>query len=85
MPKDPTELWWENVNGIYGKKSVKEFTSAEKNAKGTKQKYYRRLNIWRIQERLMDGGVNVYAASALIAPVTGVRTVASTVDKIFAF
>jgi hypothetical protein len=84
-PKDLTELWLEYTNGLHGRKAAKEFTSAEKNAKGTKQKYYRRLNIWRIQGRLMDGGMNVYAANALIAQVTGARTVTTTIDKIVAF
>jgi hypothetical protein len=33
----------------------------------------------------MDGGMNVYAANVLIAQVTGVRTVTTTIDKIVAF
>lgn len=33
----------------------------------------------------MHGGMNVYAVNALIAQVTGVRTVTTTIDKIVAF
>jgi hypothetical protein len=32
----------------------------------------------------MDGGTNAYAANALIAQVTGARTVRTTIDKIIA-
>lgn len=83
--RDLTQLWLEYTTGIDGRKAAKDFSPAERGAAGVKQKYYRRMNVWRIQARLMDGGMNVYAANALISQVTGGNTVTKVIDTIIKF
>jgi hypothetical protein len=71
--------------GLYHK-PAKDSKTAEKGNKmhGTKQKYYRRMIVWKTQCRLVDGGRSVMEANTLMAQVACVRTVTKTMDKLIA-
>lgn len=85
--RDLYQLWEEWTQGIGGRKPAKNFTNAERNntSGGIKQKFYRRLNVWKTQARLIDGGMALIAANDQILSVTGAKTVTGVINKLIAF
>jgi hypothetical protein len=75
------------VEGIGDRKPAKNFTSAERNNKtgGLKQKFYRRLLVWKTQARLCDGGRDILATNNLIHTITGTTTVTGVINKLIEF
>jgi hypothetical protein len=86
-PKDLYELWQEWIDGIGDRKAAKNFTSKERNntTGGLKQKFYRRLLVWKTQARLIDGGMSVAAANDRIHTITGAATVTGVINKLIEF
>jgi hypothetical protein len=86
-PRDLFMMWQEYTIGIGERKAAKDFTMAERNNRigGIKQKYWRRSHVWHTQAKLVDGGMSIVAANALILRVTGARTVTQAIDKIIGF
>jgi hypothetical protein len=87
-PRDLMQLWEEWTVGIGGdRKAAKDFTTAERNNKvgGTKQRFYRRLLVWKTQARLIDGGMSLIAANNRITSITGASTVTGVITKLIAF
>lgn len=86
-PKDLYVLWQEYTVGVGGRKPAKDFSNAEKNnrALGIKQKYYRRLHVWQVQARLIDGGLSVVAANTKILQATGARSLTKIIDMLIKF
>jgi hypothetical protein len=80
-------LWQEWIEGIGGRKPVKNFTLAEHNNKngGIKQKFYRRLMIWKTQAHLCDGGMDIAAANNKILQITGAKTITGVTNKLIQF
>jgi hypothetical protein len=86
-PKDLFKLWQEWTEGIGGRKPAKNFTAVERNNKngGIKQKFYRRLLIWKTQARLCDGGMDIASANERIHTITGSDTVTGVINKLVQF
>jgi hypothetical protein len=86
-PRDLYVLWREWIEGVNGNKPAKDFTTAERNNSrdGMKQKFYRRLHVWKIQCRLIDGGMSIIAANNRICSITGERSVTKIIDKLISF
>jgi hypothetical protein len=86
-PRDLMQLWEEWTVGIGDRKAAKDFTTAERNNKvgGTKQRFYRRLLVWKTQARLIDGGMSLIAANNRITSITGASTVTGVITKLIAF
>jgi hypothetical protein len=86
-PRDLFMMWLEYTTGIGERKAAKDFTMAERNNRigGIKQKYWRRSHVWHTQAKLVDGGMSIVAANALISRVTGAQTVTQAIDKIIGF
>ena len=86
-PKDLIHLWFEFTEGINGNKPAKAFTIRERSNSqfGLKQKYYRRMHVWRTMGTLIDGGHTVRAAANLIHQVTGQSTVTKVIDTLIQF
>jgi hypothetical protein len=86
-PRDLFELWQEWTEGIGDRKPAKHFTTAERNRKalGLKQKFYRRLLVWKTQARLIDGGMSVAEANHRIHTITGATTVTGVINKLIEF
>jgi hypothetical protein len=86
-PWDLYELWKEWTQGLEGRKAAKDFTIAERNNRndGLKQKFYRRLFVWKTQARLIDGGMSLIAANTRIVEVTGASTITAIINKLIAF
>jgi hypothetical protein len=66
-------MWQEYTIGIGERKAVKAFTMAKRNNRigGIKQKYWCRSHVWHTQAKLVNGGMSIVAANALILRVTG--------------
>ena len=84
-PKDLTELWMEYSHGIAGRKAARLFTLSERNDRKNKQKFYNRMNVWKTQARLIDGGMNVYAANQRIVEITGSKSITGIIRKLVEF
>jgi hypothetical protein len=86
-PRHLFELWQEWTEGINGQKPAKNFTAVERNNKtgGLKQKFYRRLMVWKTQARLIDGGMSVAEANHRIHTITGATTVTGVTNKLIEF
>jgi hypothetical protein len=86
-PRDLYQLWQEWTTGIDGRKAAKDFTSSERNNKtsGIKQKFYRRLLVWKTQARLIDGGMSLIAANTRIVSITGASTITGIIGKLIRF
>jgi hypothetical protein len=86
-PRDLMQLWQEWTEGIGDRKAAKDFTTAERNNKqgGIKQKFYRRLLIWKTQARLVDGGMNIVAANKKIHDITGATTISGVIERLIDF
>ena len=70
-------MWTEWEYGIGGRKTAKNWTSAERGASGNtsvKQMYHRRKNIWRIQQHLVNKGYNIQAANKLMKTPTALTS-----------
>ena len=67
------EFWEEYMFGIGDNKPAKAFTTDEVNGQGAsfKNKYSRRMKIWRVQSYLINCGLNIEAANARIVEVYG--------------
>ena len=67
------EFWEEFMFGIGDNKAAKDFTTDEVNGQGAsfKNKYSRRMKIWRIQKYLINCGMNIEAANARMVDVYG--------------
>jgi hypothetical protein len=50
-----------------------------------KQKFYRRLLVWKTQARLCDGGRDITYANNLIHTITGTTTVTGVINKLIEF
>ena len=61
-PRSLLMLWQEYKLGINGRKPAEKFTTAERNTKANKQKYYRRNLVWQTVARLVQGGLTAEAA-----------------------
>jgi len=86
-PRDLLQLWEEWTTGIDGRKAAKDFTSRERSNRvgGLKQKYYRRLLVWKTQARLIDGGMSLIAANNRITTITGATTITGVINRLIAF
>jgi hypothetical protein len=88
-PRDLYVIWREQwIEGVNGNKPAKDFTTAENNniRDGMKQKFYRRLHVWKIQCRLIHGSMSVIAANNRICSIsTGERSVTKIIDKLISF
>jgi hypothetical protein len=86
-PRDLFQLWEEWTTGIDGRKAAKDFTSSERNSRvgGIKQKFYRRLLVWKTQARLVDGGMSLIAANNRITTITGSTTLTGVINRLIAF
>jgi hypothetical protein len=86
-PRDLQQLWNEWMAGIGGRKPAKSFTLKERSnpEHGIKQKYWRRLQVWKIQARLIDAGHSIYSANALILQTTGAKSVTQVINRILQF
>ena len=84
-PRDLMQLWEEWTSGVDGRKAAKDFTTSERNSKPNKQKYYRRLLVWKTQARLIDGGMSLLAANNRITTITGASTVTGVINTLIAF
>ena len=67
------EFWEEFMFGVGENKPAKNFTTDEVNGQGNsfKNKYSRRMKIWRIQKYLINCGMNIEAANGRIVEVYG--------------
>jgi hypothetical protein len=76
-------MWLEYTTGIGERKAAKEFTMAEcyNIIESIKQKYWDRPHVWHTQAKLVDGGMSIVAANALISSVTSAQTVTQAKDK----
>jgi hypothetical protein len=72
-------LWNEFKVGINGRKPAEKFTTRERNAKGTKQKYYRRNLIWSIVAFLVQYGRSAEMAIIQLQNSYGYTSSLSTV------
>jgi hypothetical protein len=82
--KDLMQLWQEYEQGIAGRKAARLWSAVERGGGGNrevKQMYYRRNNIWRLQQYLIDKGYNIQAANALIEQTYGKRTSMTKISK----
>ena len=84
-PRSLYQLWTEWQQGIDGNKPAKDFTKAERNSKNNKQKFYRRLNVWALQAKLLRQGHSILSANDHIHTVTGGKTVTAVIDKIISY
>ena len=62
------DFWREYQFGIGDNKPARSFTNAEKNQQGAafKQKYWRRMKIWRIQSYLINASLTIEEANQRI-------------------
>jgi hypothetical protein len=82
--KDLMQLWQEYEQGIAGRKAARLWSAVERGGGGNrevKQMYYRRNNIWRLQQYLIDKGYNIQAANALIEQTYGKKTSMTKISK----
>jgi hypothetical protein len=87
-PRDLYQFWQEWTVGFNGRKPArKDFTTAKRNNRknNIKQKFYRCLKVWKVQARLIDGGMSIIAANNQISQVTGARTVTKVIDTLVQF
>ena len=72
-PRSLHEYWEEFMFGIGDNKAAKDFTTDKVNGQGAsfKNKYSRRLKIWRLQSYLINCGFNIEAANGRIVEVYG--------------
>jgi hypothetical protein len=85
-PRDLFMMWLEYTVGIGERKAAKDFSMAERNNRIGGIKHWRRSHVWHTQAKLVDGGMSIVAANALISRVrTGARTVTQAIDKILGF
>lgn len=83
-PKSLFELHEEYIHGHGQNKPAKSFTTEERNSRvdGIKQKYYRRMKVWKLQTYLINGGYTIHAANAKIQAVYQTDKVTQIIDKI---
>jgi len=75
--KDLVSLWQEYERGLNGRKAAKDWTREERGGGGcnkTKQTYYRRNAIWKLQALLIRKGNTIYEANRLIKQTYGAET-----------
>jgi len=75
--KDLVAVWQEYDRGLNGRKAAKDWTREERGGGGcnkTKQTYYRRNAIWKLQALLIRKGNNIYEANRLIKQTYGAET-----------
>jgi hypothetical protein len=72
-PRTLMELWREWKHGVDGRKPAEQFTSRERNNRthGMKQKYYRRMLVWKLMDRFVRGGDTPQAAANKIRSAYG--------------
>ena len=70
-PRSLLLLWQEYKFGINGRKAAEQFSTAERNIKSNKQKYYRRNLVWQTIARLVRGGLSAEVAIERINRVYG--------------
>ena len=73
-PRSLLALWHEFKHGIEGRKAAEEFSTAERNTKKNKQKYYRRNLVWQTIARLVRGGLTAEVAIERINRAYGYST-----------
>jgi hypothetical protein len=81
-------MWLEYTIVIGERKAAQDFTMAERNNRilgGIKQKYWRWSHVWHTQAKLVNGGMSIVAANALISRITSAQTVTQAIDKIIGF
>ena len=82
--KDLNLLWGEYQHGLVGQKPTKDWTREERGGGGdskVKQTYYRRNTIWKIQQHLINKGMNIHAANTLIESTYGRGTSVTNISK----
>jgi hypothetical protein len=82
-PRCLYELWQEYQFGIGNNKPAKNFTSAERNQDTiTKQKYYYRNKVWKLQSYMLNAGWTVEGMNAEIARVYNSSNVSSIIKGV---
>jgi hypothetical protein len=68
-----SDMWEEYCHGHGDNKPAKDFTGDEINGQGVafKNKYSRRMKIWRVQQYLINQGFDIGTANGMIADVYG--------------
>ena len=84
------DFWDEWERGINGRKPAKDWNEKErgggdlpkKEKDKIKQTYYRRKQIWKLQQHLINKGDNIYQANNKIMQVYGASTALSKVCEL---
>ena len=80
MPPDLITLWREYQFGLNGKQAARLFTTAERNAnRKTKQKFYRRGQVWQCMKRQIHRGLTPEQAALELHTVYGNEARVSTI------
>jgi len=75
-------MWREYTFGLAGRKPARLFTTAERNRKEIRQKYYRRNVIWQCMDRLVRAGRTPERAADELYRIYGHKTPVTRISEL---